>query len=140
MRSNACHVVVAALGYWAAVFALGFVLGSIRTMWLAPRLGLLPATLIELPIMLAASWLIARQIVRRIALRSPAQALAMGMIAFALLMASELAVGLTVFGVDVTQWAVDLIAPNGLPGFAAQVAFALMPWWIRHNNGIERGR
>ena len=46
----------AAIVYWAMVFALGFVLGTIRVIWVIPLVGLMPATLLELPIILAASW------------------------------------------------------------------------------------
>lgn len=47
----------AGLAYWAVVFALGFVLGTIRVTWVIPAVGLMPATLLELPIILGASWL-----------------------------------------------------------------------------------
>ena len=49
-------VLRAAIAYWAVVFALGFVLGTVRTLWLAPAIGVTVATAVELPIMLAASW------------------------------------------------------------------------------------
>jgi len=44
-----------ALAYFLPVFALGFVLGTVRTLWLAPMLGELAAVAAELPVMLAAS-------------------------------------------------------------------------------------
>ena len=37
-----------ALIYLAAIFALGFVLGTIRTLWLAPAVGHLAAVALEL--------------------------------------------------------------------------------------------
>ncbi len=46
----------AALRYWLGIFALGFVLGTARTLWLEPMLGAVPAVTLELPVMLAASW------------------------------------------------------------------------------------
>ncbi|TAD74130.1 MAG: hypothetical protein EAY70_11640 [Sphingomonadales bacterium] len=45
----------AAIAYWAVVFALGFVLGTIRVLWVIPLVGLIPATLIELPLILTGS-------------------------------------------------------------------------------------
>ena len=53
-------MIAAALRYFGIIFALGFVLGTIRTLWLAPIVGTVGAVLIELPIMLIASWLVAR--------------------------------------------------------------------------------
>jgi len=38
--------------YFAAVFAVGFVLGAIRTLWVEPELGTRVAELIEAPMML----------------------------------------------------------------------------------------
>lgn len=44
--------------YFVAVFTLGFCLGVLRTLVLVPRLGETLAVLAELPVILAASWLI----------------------------------------------------------------------------------
>ena len=41
--------------YFALVFAAGFVLGTIRTLWAVPWLGVRTAELVELPIMLGVS-------------------------------------------------------------------------------------
>lgn len=124
-------VVLAALAYWATVFAIAFVLGTVRTGWLAPRLGDLAATLCELPLVLTASWLGARHVTRRFAVSAAGAALAMGLIAFALLMLAELALALTLAGQSAGQWAAGLMTPAGALGLAGQVGFALMPWWVR---------
>ena len=83
------HTIKAALAYWGAIFALGFVLGTLRVLWIAPQMGETRAVLFELPLMLAASWFAARWLVRRFGIGSAGQALAMGALAFVLLMASE---------------------------------------------------
>ncbi len=119
----------AGLAYWAMVFALGFVLGTIRVLWLAPLTGLLPATLMELPVMLGASWLASGWLVRRFAIASAGEALAAGGLAFALLMAAECALGVAMMGMTPAQWLAELHQPHALLGLAGQVAFALMPWW-----------
>jgi hypothetical protein len=36
------RIASAAAAYWAVVFALGFVLGTIRVTWVIPLLGLVP--------------------------------------------------------------------------------------------------
>jgi hypothetical protein len=122
-------LVGAAIAYWAVVFALGFVLGTLRVLWLAPLVGLIPATLIELPVMLAASWLAAGRLMQRFAITTASAALAVGALAFALLMAAECALAVGMMGQTPAQWLADLRQPHALIGLAGQAVFALMPWW-----------
>jgi hypothetical protein len=124
----------AAIAYWAVVFALGFVLGTIRVLWVIPLVGLLPATLMELPVMLVASWVASGWLMRRFAISQAYAALAMGGLAFALLMAAECALAVAMFGQTPAQWLTDLSQPHALLGLAGQVVFALMPWVraVRH--------
>lgn len=128
-------VLRAAVAYWAVVFALGFVLGTIRTLWLAPAIGLVPATLAELPLMLAASWRASGWLVRRFAIRAAVEGLAAGGLAFALLMVAECGLAVMMMGQSAAQWLAGLRASHGLLGLAGQIAFALMPWWR-----VRRGR
>lgn len=116
-----------ALAYWAPVFALGFVLGTVRTLWLAPRLGALGAVFAELPVMLAASWFAARAVLARRPLPDRASALAMGALAFALLLGTELLVGIFAFGLTPGAWLAGLAKPESLAGLAGQLGFALIP-------------
>ncbi len=119
----------AAIVYWAMVFALGFVLGTVRVLWVIPLVGLMPATLLELPIILAASWLAAGWLVRRFGIAGGGEALAVGALAFAILMAAECALAGVLTGQTPAQWLADLRQPHALLGLAGQVVFALMPWW-----------
>ena len=98
----------AALAYWAMIFALGFVLGTIRVLWLGPKLGMLTATLAELPAMLLASWLAAQWLVRRFAISSPRAALL-----------PDNSPG---------EWTARMATPVGALGLTGQIGFALMPW------------
>lgn len=123
-------VAAAAIAYWAMVFALGFVLGTIRVLWLVPLAGLIGATALELPVMLAASWAAAAWLLRRFGIARQSEALAMGVIAFALLMAAECALAVTLIGQTPVQWLVGLTQPHALIGLAGQAIFALMPWLI----------
>jgi hypothetical protein len=128
----------AAMAYWAVVFALGFVLGTVRTLWLAPAIGLVPATLAELPLMLAASWWASGWLVRRFAITTPAAGLAMGGLAFTLLMAAELALAIGLIALSPAQWLAGLRQLHGLIGLAGQVVFAVLPWWrVRQINRIR---
>ena len=131
------NVLVAGTAYWAIVFAVGFALGTRRVLLLEPALGTLPAVLIELPVMLGASWLAARWLVRRFAIASARGALAMGGIAFAMLMASEAALTIAMPGNSPDQWLADMVTPAGFIGLCGQLAFALFPWLVR--SAVLRG-
>ena len=123
------RVARAAAIYWAMVFALGFVLGTIRVLWVIPLVGLMPATVLELPIILTASWFAAGWILRRFAIATRREALTLGVLAFAILMAAECALAGVLSGETPAQWLAGLRQPHALLGLAGQVVFALMPWW-----------
>ncbi len=123
------RIASAAIVYWAMVFALGFVLGTVRVLWVIPLVGLIPATLLELPIILAASWFAAGWLVRRFRIAGGGEALAVGALAFAILMAAECALAGVLTGQTPAQWVAGLRQPHTLLGLAGQVVFALMPWW-----------
>jgi ABC-type uncharacterized transport system permease subunit len=117
--------------YFLPVLAAGFVLGTIRVLWLAPKTGLFAATVIELPVMLAISWLVAGQVINRLHIGPELQSrLAMGIIAFLLLMAAEHALGLA-FGKSSAQQLADIQTPAGLAGLAGQIGFGLLPLLVR---------
>lgn len=114
--------------YFALVFAAGFVLGAIRTLLLAPRVGDFAAVAIELPVMLAVAWLACGAVLRWV---KPGQGIAahavMGLVAFALLMAAELALSLALGAPSIAAWLVGLTSSPGLLGLAGQIAFAIFP-------------
>ena len=64
----AMHVLEASAVYFALVFAVGFVLGTIRTLWVVPRVGARKAELMEMPIMLVVIIMAARWTVLRLAI------------------------------------------------------------------------
>lgn len=114
--------------YYLIVFVIGFALGAVRVLVVAPRFGDMNAVLIELPIMLALSWIACTWAARRFAVPPDVPArLTMGTLAFALLMLSELA--LSVFALGRTPG--ERLAVYGTlgaqMGLAAQLAFALFP-------------
>lgn len=120
-------VVKAGFAYWALIFALGFVLGTLRALWGAEALGEEQFILLEVPVMLLASWLAARMLMPRFAIHSRRRALVMGVFAFALLMAAELALAAGMGGEGASAWIASLTHPPGLYGFLGQIAFGLMP-------------
>jgi hypothetical protein len=132
---NRFPVARAALAYWAWVFAAGFALGTVRTLWLAPRIGPLAAVAAELPIMLAISWNAARRVIARHVIVRRGDALAMGALALALLLLAEAALARVLGGQGVAAWAAQLATPHGELGLAGQALFALIPAWLLRGRG-----
>lgn len=116
----------AGLLYFLGIFALGFLFGTVRTLWLAPVLSPLVAVFVELPFILAASWWLCGRLVRTVPATAGAR-LAMGAVALGLLLVAEAAVGLALMG---RSWAEQLAAwgqPEALAGLVAQLAYAAFP-------------
>jgi hypothetical protein len=78
---NVMQTVEAGVLYFALVFGAGFVLGTVRTLWLVPRVGTRTAELMEAPIMLVITILVARWVVRHLAVPAASARLGMGCIA-----------------------------------------------------------
>ncbi|MFM9862239.1 MAG: hypothetical protein ACKVRO_01415 [Micropepsaceae bacterium] len=118
----------AGVAYFAIAFAIAFVLGALRVLFVAPRVGEFGAVLIEVPIMLTVSWLVCGWVLNRIAVPASIGArLVMGAVAFALLMAAEFALGIYGFGNTAGEIVSSFARPPGQLGLAGQVGFALMP-------------
>jgi ABC-type uncharacterized transport system permease subunit len=114
--------------YFALVFAAGFVLGAVRTLWLAPAVGDAAATLIELPVILAVSWAACLFILRRMKVKTNASdRIVMGASAFALLIGAEIALGLGLMNRSFSEQISTMTAPAGLIGLAGQILFAAFP-------------
>jgi hypothetical protein len=128
----------AGLLYFVMVFSLGFLLGTVRVLVLIPRLGELVSTCIELPIILSAAWLASDWLITRLQVSSQWWTrLSMGLIAFGLLMAAELALSVWLVGNTVQEhFAAYGTLPHAI-GLAGQAVFALIPLIQRgeHNHG-----
>jgi hypothetical protein len=113
--------------YAIVVFSIGFILGAIRVLPLAPRLGETIAVILEAPLMLAASWFVCRWCVDRLDVRRtvPARSL-MGLVAFLVLMSVEVGMG-AMFGRSLADQLAAYKLPFGAIGLAAQVIFAMLP-------------
>lgn len=115
--------------YVAAVFAAGFVLGVLRTLVLVPLLGVLGAVLVELPVILTIAWLVCTRILRRRPLLPPA-AVAMGVVAFLLLMLAETAVSTLLAGRSLAEHLALYVQLPHQVGLVGQLAFAAFPWML----------
>ncbi len=114
--------------YFAIVFAAGFALGAVRVGMLAPAIGDVAATLAELPVILAVSWAACRFVLRRLKVAPKTSArLAMGAVAFTLLIAAEIALGLLLMDRTIEAQLAAMTAPSALIGLGGQILFAFFP-------------
>jgi hypothetical protein len=135
------RALLAGLAYFALVFAAGFALGVLRAFLLTPALGHLGAVIVELPVILAISAVAARRLVRRFAVPPALGArAAMGALAFALLMAAELALSVMLFGrTPGEHWASYRQLPAQL-GLLGQVVYGLLPLFVARKPPTGRER
>lgn len=121
-------VLRAAAAYFALAFALGFLLGTLRVLLLVPRLGELASVAVELPLMLTASWFFCRWLLGRFAVPAhPGPRIAMGALAFAMLMAAEVGLSVVLFDRSLGDYAATFASAAGSLGLAGQLAFAAFP-------------
>jgi hypothetical protein len=113
--------------YAIIVFVIGFILGTIRVLLLAPRLGETTAVILEAPIMVAASWFVCRWCVGRLDVRRtvPARFL-MGLVAFLVLTSAEVSLG-ALLGRSIADQLATYGSLAGAIGLAAQMIFAIFP-------------
>jgi hypothetical protein len=121
--------VLAGIAYFGIVFALGFLLGAFREIYVVDHLGPVVSRLTEVPLMLMLSWFTARWLIRRFAVPAIArERLAMGGTAFALLLLAEAVLSVHGFGKTWTGYLAEYATPDGAVGLAAQAVFGLFPF------------
>ena len=132
----------AGAAYFAGVFILGFALGTIRTLALhfLSDLGRFVAVLIEVPILLAASWWICASLIQRLRV-SPqwTHRAIMGGSAFGLLMLVETGLDMVLAGNSLAQHLALYREPSHALGLAAQMAFAAIPLLQRRRSAPVPG-
>jgi hypothetical protein len=125
--------------YFALVFGAGFLLGPIRVLWAVPRFGERTAELMEAPLMLLAIVLAARWVAGRPgAPKSAPQLLALGVVALAILLATELGVTLSLRGLTFEEYVRSRDPVAGAVYVLLLVLFALMPPLAWRFNGARR--
>jgi hypothetical protein len=127
--------------YAIIVFLIGFILGTIRVLLLAPRLGETIAVIVEAPVILAASWFVCRWCVDRLDVRRTVSARSlMGLVAFLVLMSVEVGMG-AVFGRSLVDQLDSYGYSAGAISLAAQVIFAMfsvLQVWRRFGKPLDR--
>jgi hypothetical protein len=122
------QIVKAGVLYFALVFGAGFVLGPIRILWVAPRLGARVAELLEAPIMLAITIVAARSIVRRLAVPSTLSSrLGMGGSALGLMLIAEFTLVLWLRGLSIREYLAGRDAVAGTVYYVMLASFAIIP-------------
>jgi hypothetical protein len=114
--------------YFVFVFGAGFVLGPIRILWVAPRIGTRLAELMETPIMLVVILVAARWIVRRLTVPSaPSSRLGIGCVALGLMLIAEFTLVLWLRGLSVSEYLANRDPVSGTAYYVMLGVFALMP-------------
>jgi ABC-type uncharacterized transport system permease subunit len=113
----------AGLVYFAIVYAAGFALGTLRVLVVAPAIGASAAVLVELPIMLAVSWIACGFVLQRVA----AARATMAATAFVLLLAAEIGTGVFAFGQTPEAAIARMFAAENWLGLAGQLLFVAFP-------------
>jgi len=124
--------------YFALVFAAGFVLGAIRNFVILPRLEPHLAVLIELPVILVICWFAAKWTVEKFSVPAiAADRLAMGVVAFVLLMLADTILATAGFGRTLAGHLRSFAAPEGAIGLAGQMLFALFPYLLMRRSAVD---
>jgi type IV secretory pathway TrbD component len=124
-------VVKAGVFYFAVVFGAGFVLGTIRTLWVVPRIGARTAELAEMPIMLLVSLVAARWTVLRLGVPPVAVArLGMGCVALALMLIAEFGLVLWIRGQTIREYFASRDPVAGAVYYLMLAVFAIMPLMV----------
>ncbi len=122
------NILKAGSAYFALIFSFGFILGTIRVLAIIPRIGEFAATLLELPLILTASWFVSGWLIKRLQIApDTGSRFLMGAAAFGITMIAEPLLGLS-FGRPLAEQWTALLRPAGLAGLAGQALFGLMPW------------
>ncbi len=121
------RAVRAGAAYFVVVFAVGFILGALRNIFLMPHLGETVAVVVEVPVMLIASWFACRAVLARIAVPPRrGDRLLMGGVALSLLWIAEALLSVAM-GLGIEGYLAVLATPAGMIGIAAQLVFAAFP-------------
>jgi hypothetical protein len=122
------QILKAGVLYFSLVFGVGFVLGTIRVLWIVPRFGTRMAELMETPMMFVVTILAARWVARRLAIpHAPFRRLAVGFVALGLLLAVEFTVVLWLRGLTIGEYLASRDPVAGTMYIVMLGVFAIMP-------------
>jgi hypothetical protein len=114
------------LAYFAVIFAAAFAFGALRVTLIAPQIGPFAAVALEVPLILCLSWIVAGRVLDHWPLTF-GLAVAMGAMAFAVLMLAEFALAYALSGQTPASYAETFLTGPGALGLMGQIGFALIP-------------
>jgi hypothetical protein len=117
------------VAYFGIVFGFAFATGAARVLLVAPQIGDTAALLLEVPLLITVSWLVASRLLRNRAFQ-PGQCAAMGLLAFLLTMGSEAILAYILRGQSADEWARTVATPLGFVGLTGQLVFAAIPFLL----------
>jgi len=124
-------ILKAGLLYFAIVFAVGLILGSIRLLWAVPRFGSRAAELMEMPFMLIAIVLAAFWVVRHLSVPPGVWTrLCMGCVALGFLLLAEFWAVLQLRGLTIAEYLAHRDPVSGTVYVLMLGLFAAIPWLI----------
>ncbi len=125
---NIKPLIAPALAYFALVFSAGFLLGSVRVIWLVQQLGARTAELSEIPVMLIVSFFTANWVCRRFAVPPKTTArLIIGITALICLIIVEFTFVLGLQGITIREYIENRDPLSGGIYALSLILFALMP-------------
>jgi hypothetical protein len=130
MGERQLKILKPAFVYFFWVFGTGFVLGTIRTIWMVPQFGVRTAVLMEMPLMLIAIFFAARWIVLRFAQLAALQWLAVGSLALVLLLTVEFTVVLRIQGLSIREYFAQRDPVAGTAYALSLMLFACAPMLV----------
>jgi hypothetical protein len=128
MRQCRHSTAAPALSYFAITFGIGFLLGTLRVLFVVPQLGVRYAELAEMPIMLLVVFFAARWVTQYFAVPPAAKArLVVGITALICLLLVEFTVVLWLQGISLAQSIANRDSISGAAYLFSLIVFALMP-------------
>jgi len=122
------QILKAGVLYFALVFGTGFVLGTIRILWIVPSFGTRTAELMETPVMLVVTILAARWVARLLSLPpTAATRLGVGFVALGFLLGAEFTVVLWIRGLTIGEYLASRDPVAGTVYIVMLGIFAVMP-------------
>jgi len=138
LRPERAITLKAGLLYFALVFGAGFLLGPIRILWVVPRFGARTAELLEAPIMLAITIIVASWITRRFKVpRTPSSRLGMGVMALVLMLVAEFTLVLWLRGLSIREYLAGRDPVAAAAYYVGLLLFGVMPLLVSRAHGID---